>query len=152
MKVLISPEYSYIELTVVAAERFIELSGCDRSDYIIEDEGVEYVEISYDDSFRTDPLWIQVYEEIGPLFSVDAVELVEIPDNSNFYIQHHDWAGENVVLQTFDFDKNKIKSLLPGCCSDTVDEVISLLRKEPNLLTIRTETLQSSVDSLYNHQ
>ena len=147
MRVLISAEHSGIVLSMKAIDRLIELTGDARSKYIFTDlDGREFVE-DLDDSYRTDPLWLQVYDELGSEFSDDITDVIEIPDNSNFYIFHHDWAGENVVLQTFEFDETKIKSLLPDVdCS----KILQLLKDNPKLVSPKETFIESSVDKQYN--
>ena len=85
--------------------------------------------------------------ELGLDFAEEVIELVVILDNSNFYIYHHDWAGENVVIQTFDFNIKKLKSLLPNV--NDIDLVIQVLKDNPNLITINEQFLESSIDLQY---
>lgn len=152
MKVLISPSYSSITLTRKAIDRLIQLTGDDISKYIFTaTNGQEFVE-DFDDSYRTNPIWLQVYDELGKEFAEDDVELVEIPDNSNFYIYHGDWEGEHVVLQSFDFNDNVIRRLLPDIenAGIILDSVLRILKDNPKLTTIKKQTIKSKTDLLYD--
>lgn len=148
MRILITDEYNNIQLSRKAIDRLVDLTGNDISTYIFEDDGEEFIE-HFDDSYRSDPYWLQVYDELGEEFSENEIELVEIPDNSNFYIYHHDWAGENVVLQTFSFQKDKIRCLLPDV--EGIDAVLELLENNPNLVRVNTNFIENKEDLLYKN-
>lgn len=88
MKVVINADYGGFYLSRAACQRMAELGNAEAAAEI-QWRGKHFSGLSrFND--RADPTLVQVVEELGPAAGSDALKVVEVPDNVDWYIEEFD--------------------------------------------------------------